>query len=333
MQKLCWVGNPFFSPHMQALGWDVIFHKPKVEEVLGKEDILAVCQGPPDALIVADMSRPPFVLDVEAMPWPTVFYAVDTHIHSWFPLYAAAFDACMVSLKDDTPAFEKVMPCRAEEQRVWWFPPYAPEAEEYAKAEPEWDCLFLGTVDAQKTPDRVLFLEALAKEVPLEVKQGRFMELFPKARVLLNFCEHGDLNFRVFEAMGAGRALVSPLVGHGLTELFIQGEDFAAYTLADTPEASARHAAKAVCALLENPAERQRMAQNGLAKVNAAHRAHHRAKNLDTHLRALTACPKYPMPQAVLTSLLFLYLHEAESLPESALKARYVVAAQNVKKH
>lgn len=332
MQKLCWVGNPFFSPHMQALGWDVIFHKPKVEEVLGKEDILALCQGPPDALIVADMSRPPFVLDVEGMPWPTVFYAVDTHIHSWFPLYAAAFDACMVSLKDDIPAFERVMPCRAEEQRVWWFPPYAPEAEEYAAAEPEWDCLFLGTVDAQKTPDRVLFLETMAKEVPLEVKQGRFMELFPKARVLLNFCEHGDLNFRVFEAMGAGRALVSPLVGHGLAELFIQGEDFAPYVLGDSPKKSASHAAKEVRALLEKTAVCQRMAQNGLAKVNAAHRAHHRAESLNGYLRVLTGCSKYPMPQAVLASLRFLYLHLAESLPESPMAAQYLVAAQRAKK-
>ncbi len=312
---------------MENLGWELVFHKPKVDELLDKKDILALCDGLPDVLVVADMSRPPFVLDVESMPWHTVFYAVDTHIHSWFPLYGAAFDACMVSLKDAMPAFCKILPADSAGERVWWFPPYAPEKEQYSLPDTMWDCLFLGTVDAHKTPDRVRFLEAVGKLIPLEVQQGRFMELFPKAKVLLNFCEHGDLNFRVFEAMGAGRPLVTPLVENGLTDLFSPGEDCQVYTLGTTPEESALYAAEGIRFLLDNPPKRENMGAKALATIDARHRAHHRAKELDTRLRTLCACPKRPISSTVRTTLRFLYLHEAESLPESNLKARYVQAA------
>ena len=80
---------------MERYGWRVVFRQPRDGEYFTWNNCLELSGGPPDALVAADTSRPPFVLGVERFPCLTLFYAVDTHIHSWMPLYGQACDACL----------------------------------------------------------------------------------------------------------------------------------------------------------------------------------------------------------------------------------------------
>ncbi len=334
-RKLLWIGSPFFSGALEKEGWDVRVHNFEEPRVYGWNDVLRLAGGRPDVVVAADKSRPPFVAGMEDFPCLTVFYAVDTHIHSWYPWYAQGFDACLVSLRDHLPRMRgPYLP----EQRIRWFPAFAPDLPETppdplkesridVEDDPEWDCLFVGTVDAQRTPGRKRFLEQLGRRLPLEVRRGNYLRLYPRARVVLNYCELGDLNFRVFEALGCGSCLVTPLVGHGLNELFTPGEHLLAYPPDDTEAAEA-----AVRTALNDPELRKRLGRNGLAAVNAAHRAGRRAEAFSAFVRELPAdLPAARRKRAAEIrerGLRLLYLLQAETVSHPGLRRAYLAAAQ-----
>ena len=302
------------------------FEKP---EVYGWSDVVRLAGGDPDVLVVADKSRPPFVLGMESFPCRTVFYAVDTHIHSWYPYYAQGFDACILSLKDHLPLLRHL---RLPESGLRWFPAFAPDAPPLERGSEEreskeWDCLFVGNVDAQRTPGRKRFLERLANRLPVEVTRGDYTRLYPRARVVLNYCELGDLNFRVFEALGCGACLVTPHIGHGLTELFTPGEHLLTYPPDDVDAAEA-----AIRSALADPALRQRLARAGLAAVDAAHRARHRAKDFSAFVAGLspdlTADRLAHAGDIRRTWLKLLYLLEAREMTRPPLRQAYLDAAR-----
>jgi glycosyltransferase involved in cell wall biosynthesis len=327
MPKLFWIGSPFFSEALRARGWEVIAHNFERPAVYAWDDILELAGGPPDAVVVADKSRPPFVLGQESFPCPTVLYAVDTHIHSWLPAYAQSFDVCLVSLRDHLEFFRNQ---RLLADRVLWSPPYALSSATPPTTPPPriWPCLFVGTVDPERTPERVRFLDDLRRLVPgLHVTRGAYPALYPQAEVVLNISERGDLNFRVFEALGCGACLVTPAVQHGLTDLFRNGGELVTY-----PELDAAAAGRAVLDLLADPEKRTRLAEAGLAAVNAAHRDRNRAEALARTLRDL---PEDTVPQRLAEArrirsvwLRPIYLLHAAALTDDRLRAAYVKAAQ-----
>ncbi|MBQ7617553.1 MAG: glycosyltransferase family 1 protein, partial [Desulfovibrio sp.] len=221
MQKILWTGNHFFVASLAQAGWTKVFHHRYDNfAFFSYEDLVKLAGFEPDVLLVADKSMPPNILGVEEFPCLTVLYVVDSHLHSWYPYYAQAFDFCLVSLKDHLPLFSQA---HLSHERVMWLPPFA---QDHYRPDPDcpreicYDCLFVGRVSAL-TPKRQIFLKELSELFPsLEVTTGSFANLFPKAKVVLNFCEHGDLNFRVFEALGMGSALVTPRIGNGQDGLF-----------------------------------------------------------------------------------------------------------------
>ncbi|MCR5562023.1 MAG: glycosyltransferase [Desulfovibrio sp.] len=296
-RKLLWIGNPFFSRCLDSCGWQTAFYNFTEMQTFGWSDLTALAGFEPDVVVVADKSMPPFVLGMEDFPCLTVFYSVDSHIHSWFPLYAQGFDLCLVSLKDHVSHFHGPF---LTEERVIWSPPYAPDtarpkaagedsgvsggnqADGHAEDGKTWDCLFVGTVN-ENLPKRTAFLKALSGKMPgLHAQSGSFFELFPKGRVLLNQCEHGDLNFRVFEALGMGGCLVTPRIGHGLTDIFTEGVHLALYEPNDVDDAF-----RQIQDLLRSPEIRASMARAGLAVIDAEHRAHHRASAFTSVLNSL----------------------------------------------
>ncbi len=331
MQRLLWIGSPFFCSSLKECGWqDVAFHNFEEPRVYGWGDLVRLAGFVPDVLVVADKSRPPFVLGVEEFPCLTVFYGVDSHIHAWESMYAQAFDACLVSLGDHVERFSG--PFLAAD-RVWWSPPFARDEDGPRPDLPKrWDCLFVGTVNAAGMPRRAAFLRDLGGRLPgLHVTRGNYRELFPQGRVLLNQCEHGDLNFRVFEGMGCGGCMVTPRVGHGFGKLFVDGEHLVGYAPDDAGDAHYR-----ISFLLEHPDLITYIGETALAEVNAKHRARHRAQALTDHLcdiwmqgaEALVAARRERAAAVRRNCLSVPYLLWAREVPQPELKAAYLDAAQ-----
>lgn len=330
MQRVLWIGSPFFGAQLRASGWqDVVLHNFEDDRVFGWEDLVRLAGFTPDVLVVADKSRPPFVLGVENFPCLTVFYSVDSHIHTWHPFYAQAFDACIVSLRDHLSLFSGPF---LDKDRLWWSPPFAWEEDQPdPEAQAIWDCLFVGTV-SENMPLRSEFLRALGGQLPgLHITRGPYRQLFSQGRVLLNHCEHGDLNFRVFEALGCGGCLVTPRVGHGFAELFVDGEHLVGYAPNDVGDALFR-----IKFLLEHPEVAAHIRAAGLAEVNARHRASHRAHAFTDHLCDLWSCGyECLVPQRLVRSeavleqcLRLLYLHWADECGNPDIRRAYLAAAK-----
>lgn len=282
-------------------------------------------------LVLADYSGPPPLLDPHTCPCLTVFYSVDSHIHSWHPLYAQAFDLCLVSLKDHLPRFAGRF---LDMQRVLWSPPFVRDDLRAPSKEQIWDALFVGKVDAHLTPRRHAALHALKEQLPgLQVGRGNFSELFPQGKVILNFCDLDDLNFRVFEALACGSALLTPSIGHGQDDLFRHGEDLWLYNQsADGSDVT--DLLRQLRRLLSEDALREHLAHSGQTKINAAHRAGHRAATFTRWLgeydwismisRRLRSAPA--IHRDILRPL---YLHFSDSLPPGhALRQAYYHAAE-----
>ncbi len=327
MHKLLWIGSPFFSSSLAQFGWEVVVHNFEEPHVYTWPDMVRLNNGvPPDVVVVADKSRPPFVLGMENFPCLTVFYCVDSHIHAWYPKYAQAFDVCLLSLRDDIQSFSNM---RLPRERLINTPAFAKMADQPQEAEKIHDLLFVGKVDPDTMPGRFAFLYALKEHFPnLQVRRGNYRELYPTAHLVLNYAELGDLNFRVFEALGCGACLVTPMVGHGLTDFFTPGEDLFTYPPGDLP---------ALVSLLEHlltvPQLCAAVAASGLAKVNAAHRAEHRARSFTETINALPARhiveERLSHSEMIRQSYLrLIYLLWAEESHAPALRKAYVLAAK-----
>ena len=322
---IAWVGGQFFQPHMEALGFRTRLISLSQPAALSWQDIVERCGAAPDAVVYADRSLPPPLPGVERYPCLTAFYCIDAHIHSWYPLYARAFDLCAASLRDELPRFAEG---RAP-HRTLWLPPFAEDRYRPREAEKEFDLLFVGTVDPQTTPLRHAFLQRLGELFPgLAVRRGDFADLLPRARVALNIAERGDLNFRVFEALACGSCLLTPRIANGQPELFREDEHFAAYAPDDAADCAQR-----VRALLDDPPRMLALARAGHALVDAEHRPRRRAERFAALLRqGFDEQPhvlRLERPDAELRrGLRLLYLHWAEACGDAELAARYLAEAK-----
>lgn len=327
MRTVAWFGNPFFCHSLAAHGWRVAFFGKLPALPLGWDEVVSLAGGVPDLVVLGDRSTPPLLVGLERYPCPTLFYSVDSHIHAWHPHYARAFDLVLVSLADHLPAFSAV---GIPPERLLWSPPYARDEDcPLPGTPPEFDLLFVGSVNPVNTPGRAGFLAEVGRLLPeLAVRQGGYRELYARARVVLNEAERGDLNFRVFEALGCGACLLTPRVGHGLAELFADGRELFTY-----PPGDARAAAAKARILLRNPDLCARAREAGQAAVHARHQARHRAAALaawlDSHdLPALVAERHARAENLFRETLRPLYLHTAEGYASGDLPRRYLDAAR-----
>jgi len=327
-RTIAWVGGMFFMQYMEAEGFRVVRLPLTGPGAFAWEDIVAACGGPPDAVVYADRSLPPPLLGLESYPCLTAFHCIDSHIHAWYPAYAGAFDLCAVSLRDHLPRFAQEL----SPERIMWLPPFAEDRyRPRPRARKDYDLLFVGTVDPETTPLRHAFLNRLYAAFPgLTVRRGDFAELFPRARVVLNIAERGDLNFRVFEALACGACLLTPRLANGQDELFREGEHFACYTPDDEHDA-----ADQARMLLSDGPHRQRLANAGLAAVDAGHRPAHRAADLARLLRrgfdAALPAARLAAPDTRRCGVLrLIFLHWAENCGDPALAARYLAEAKRL---
>lgn len=317
-QIVAWAGNAYFVSHMRNAGYHVVV-LPKSFRAVGWDDIIEHCGTVPDMFIYGDCSVLPFLRDIESFPCPTIFYAIDTHIHSWYPRFAQAFDLCCVAMRDHLSAFAGH---RLRDDQISWLPLFAKDQDRRTDIHdnPRYDVVFVGKNDPSLTPVRHRLLQELGDKVPLTVLQGRYNEVYARAKLVLNISEHGDLNFRVFEALGCGACLITPRVGHGLLDLFSDGKDLFTYDADDLPAL-----VRLIRELLADESRRDRVADAGLAAVEGKHRAADRAREFMewisaqdlTHLVRERLAAKEGIRQGYLR-LLYLHLAKAEADAERA---------------
>lgn len=323
-RKIVWSGNHYFRPAAEALGLNVTYVDQR--ETYDWQRIVDEAGFEPDLFLYGDRSIAAPLIGIEDFPCPTVFLCVDTHIHSWYPFYAQAFDFCTVSLKDHMPDF---VGKRLADDQLLWLPPFARMNDRPVDAPKECDLLFVGNVGEDIFPVRTRFLAKVAERFPgLAVRQGPYRELFPKGRLLLNIAERGDLNYRVFEALGCGGCLVTPDVGHGQDDLFKDGNDLFLYPPGD---------ADALVALVERILPQEELcaavAANGFRKVDARHRENHRAQQLVEWLGAVDldgiAARRREQSAAIHDAFLkLLYLHWAETAESPDMRMLFLRAGR-----
>ena len=106
------------------------------------------------------------------------------------------------------------------------------------------------------------------------IYSGPYKDIFRRSQIVLNQTACSEVNFRCFESVACGAALLMERCGHGLEELLVPGEHILPlYTRNDWREA----AAIASRALAE-PEKLAEMAAHGRRHVLANHLAWHRGQ-------------------------------------------------------
>lgn len=273
----------WLAQELRELGHEVVTcgHVPGLDARIPKrvipiQDVLLSLKGfSPDVLLFLDDSMPAFMTSgLDTCEIPSVFYSVDSHQHDEVhPLIAPLFDHVLVAQRDYIPLFEKSGVPNT------WFPLWAPRYAEPA-TQKKYQASFVGTLNSQLNPRRVKFFEQLARRIPIHVSSGAYVEIFPLSEMVVNQTVKGDLNFRVFEAMMCGAALLTERTQNGLLDLFKEGVHLITYTSDDVEEVTEKFQA-----LSDNPHILREIAFAGREEVLQRHTGMHRALQLEGILR------------------------------------------------
>jgi glycosyltransferase involved in cell wall biosynthesis/GT2 family glycosyltransferase len=235
-----------------------------VREAGGDVDLLLVVEG--DNYVPREL---------EAAPCPTAWWAIDNHIHArnsegWHFKLAPAFDHVFVAQRDYLSEF------RRRGVSSSWLPHACdPEVHKPHPVERDLDVLFVGNVLGIHARRREL-LERLKRSFRVDEFHGVWRDdmarLFSRAKIVFNCSLAGDLNMRVFEALGCGSFLVTDRAGNGQESLFGDGEHLAVYDDRSLESVVDRH--------LSNDAFRGQIAERGRALVVNHHTYADRAREI-----------------------------------------------------
>lgn len=190
----------------------------------------------PDLALWCDLCRPPLVMGLETLPCVTVGYSIDQYVNPWHVPFAAGFDIFLVAQQD----YLKLFLDKRLAHHVEWFPLFCDlERDLDPGSERDIPVSFVGTLDPPVNPLRRPFLKAFQRGAPIFLHQGDYRPVFARSRMVLNQCAVGELNFRLFQAMGCGAALLTENCGNGLADLFLPGEDLYLYERGDAAGAAA----------------------------------------------------------------------------------------------
>lgn len=228
----------------------------------------------PDITVYMDDGNMPVLIDPENLPCPAIYYSIDTYCNPWHAAYAHGFDLTLVAQKDFLPIFTEDNP------NAFWYPLFLPFHEPFEHDEDsrkrDVPIAFVGTLGHKNNPQRLPFLTEFKKLQPLIVRQGDYRDLFSRAKIVLNQTAFSELNFRCFEAMGLGAALLMEECGNGLTDIFTPGENI----LPPYPRGNAAVAALIARDYLRKPELLADIARNGYNLVLSRHSAQVRARAL-----------------------------------------------------
>ena len=243
----------------------------------------------PEAIIFLDESSPCVIINMDQVDVPVIFYSVDAHHHLELHVNLAnVFDQTLVAQKDYIPEFEK------KGLAVGWMPLWASMLPE-PSIDKQYGAVFVGTMRRDLNPARVDFFEALQKKAPITVMSGDWWKIFPFAEIVVNQTVKGDLNFRVFEAMGSGAMLLTEASGNGLLDLFQVPRHLMVYEKNNVDQA-----AQIINACLMNRPKMREVAAAGRAEILRAHTSNARAEFLLAQLKTLK---KRRSPTAAFSSM------------------------------
>lgn len=217
----------------------------------------------PDALFCCDDGNMPQLLDPQNVPWPAVRYSIDTYCNPWHIPYSWGFDATLVAQKEYVELFSQ------EGMTAQWFPLFCPQFSlvESDFAERDIPVSFVGTLGHKNNPDREPFLKAFRAQHPLVILTGNYRPIFERSRIVLNQTAASEVNFRCFEAMSCGAALLMETCGNGLGDLFVEGQEI----LPTFPRNNAQAAAAIAARALSQPQWLADVASAGSRAVNQRH--------------------------------------------------------------
>ncbi|KAA0578004.1 glycosyltransferase [Azospirillum sp. B21] len=244
----------------------------------GEYDLTAIVarlpahQRPELIVVKADATRRNLPRGLDRLPGTKVLLVGDTH-HFAGPLrtllaYGAmeSFDAVMLDhTRQHAHAF-----LEAGFERVYWIP-----AVDYAlrrrdiPADGEFPLTFVGQIGAFHPWRRHVLDRLTAAGLPLlGMRAGpeRAADVYAASQVTLNVSLNGDLNLRVFEALGAGGFLLTDALSEdaGLERCFTPGRHLATYRSPDELVELARH-------YLDHPDEAMAIRRAGQAHLLEFH--------------------------------------------------------------
>jgi hypothetical protein len=305
------LGGPFLNKGFEALGCEVLNvgdmpscdvhcrHPASALKILEK----AASRGfTPDFSVYCDSGNMPQFFDLEKIPCPSAFYSIDSYCNPWHVPFGHAFDAVFVAQKDYVELFtQSGIPAA-------WLPLFFCSARpHYLRQDRDIPVVFVGNIGARNNPDRKPFLDAFRKQHPLFITRGDYVPLFNRSHIVLNQTAAGEINFRCFEALACGAALLMEDCANGLRDMFIPGE----HILPTYARGDARQAAATARAALGEPAMLARIARRGRELVERKHSDVHRAADI---LR-------------VMETLLRNAPHLHRMLPEHAARRRALLAS------
>ena len=280
------VDGPYFLAQWRAMGHQVlgIGTSPGLDVRLDRPlslfqllELLDAKGFVPDAAVWADTCQPPSAAGFESLPWPTLGYSIDQYLNPWHVPFSAGFDQFLVAQRDYLPLFTAEHPRPAR-----WMPLFCdPERDRDPATVRDVPMSFVGTVGSPANPARGSFLDAVGRLAPLAVASGDYAPVFGRSRIVLNQSAAGELNFRLFQAMACGAAVLTEDVDNGLGLLFTPGEHLVTY-----PRGNAVRAAALALAWLEDPRLGE-MAAAGRRAVVERHAVRARAESIVAHLRVL----------------------------------------------
>jgi len=253
-----------YASAFRRLGWDVRWWPSE------DADLQRYVRSRERAIVVhADHVAAPVPIDLTLVPAPTVAFQFDTFTYPDVRIRRSML-------------FDVVCCPHPGWPELYWasghpgamLAPHAIDDEVYRKlqTDPSLDVGWVGGLEGRIYEGRRRLLPILAERFAMNdwrrpVSPGEVGPLFARSKIVVNIPRDDwrrDANLRVFEAMGAGALLISPMPSE-LTEIgLVEGVDFVGYRAeADVPAIVERY-------LQDEPA-RSRIAQSGRSRTLSDH--------------------------------------------------------------
>ncbi len=260
---------------------------------------------------------------LEALPFPTVFIAVDSHLNLyWQAHYARLFDLVAAP----HPSLFQNLP---EELRPPAFLPFAhtgvkrpwrPHAE---RANILGLCARLGP----GRPLRQYMTRLLQAHFPIKLEASlsypEMLNFYGNTRLVPNECIAAELNFRMFEGASCGALVFSPDIGDDQNRCFEPNREFIPYS-------NGLELLELLAFYSREPARAEQLALAGWKRLNAEHLPEHRAATLLRHLPQSRARAEGPEAAARLWFTLY-HCARSGAYPEDAqdlLRQAGVISAE-----